>query len=251
MGIRGLIRKVLSYNGSMEYQQLSDEVVVSGYQHKYVIEKYLPYFENKKILDAGCWTGPLEKEIANREIAAELVGLDENESALNVARKNFPGYNFVRCGLLETEASFLDRHRGYFDTIVFLDVLEHLPRGSELRVMKLLNSLLKSGGIIIMSTMADNIFNFIDPAWFFGHRHYKLRRIRKIVKESGFEVLELLKIGNLWWDIDLLFFYISKHLFKKKYHAGMAARAKIMQGFNNPVIPTRFYLLARKAVFTL
>ena len=67
-----------------------------------------------------------------------------------------------------------------------------------------------------------------------------------MLEESGFEIVEVLKIGNLWWDIDLLFFYISKHLLKKKYQTNATLRNKIMQGFNTPAIPTRFYVLARK-----
>jgi SAM-dependent methyltransferase len=230
----------------MEFQQLSDEVVEANYQHKYVIEKYLNHIKNKKVLDAGCWTGPIEKEIVERGIHTELIGIDENERALNVARKNFSEFKFIQCGLTKPPKEFINNYKGYFDTLIFLDVIEHLPKGSEVEVMKFFNKILKQSGVIIISTMASHIFNFIDPAWLFGHRHYKLKSINKMLKEGGFEAVETSQIGNLYWDIDLLLFYIHKHILRKKYQMSKNMYKKIMWGFERPRITTRIYSLVKK-----
>ncbi len=103
-----------------------------------------------------------------------------------------------------------------------MDVIEHLPKGSEVKVMIFFNEILKPDGVIIISTMADHIFNFIDPAWFFGHRHYKLKHVNKILKDSGFQAVEILQIGNLYWDLDLLAFYIYKRILKNKYQTNQS-----------------------------
>ena len=57
----GFISRALKYNGSMEYKPITDEKIVANYQHHFVIEHFKEDFKNKKVLDAGCWTGPLEK----------------------------------------------------------------------------------------------------------------------------------------------------------------------------------------------
>jgi len=243
---RGLIERFLFYDGSLEFQQVNDEVVTAGYQHKYVVEKYLDYIKYKKVLDAGCWTGAFEQALVEKGVETALIGLDENESALDIARRNFPSFKFLRARLTAENESLLANYEGYFNSIIFLDVIEHLPRNSEVKVMRFLHTLLKNDGVIVLSTMLNNIFNFIDPAWFSGHRHYKLEEINKILKDSGFNVVEEMKIGNLYWDIDLLLFYIYKHILRKKYYTSRIIQRKIMQGVKYPKIPTRLYLLAKK-----
>lgn len=241
-----LINRLLSYNGSLEFKQLNDEVVTASFQHKFLVDKYLNYIKDKKVLDAGCWTGSFEKALIEKGIDTELTGFDENEAALNTARREFPRFKFIKGMLTDPDVNFVSSYANYFDTIIFLDVIEHLPLQTELKVIKTLHLLLKPGGVIIMSTMADHIFNFIDPAWFCGHRHYKLSNIREITKNSGFQDEEVLKIGNLYWDLDLLYFYIYKHVLRKQYTTSKSMTDKIMKGFKTPKIPTRFYLLARK-----
>jgi len=127
-----------------------------------------------------------------------------------------------------------------------LDVIEHLPRGREGDALKFFYKLLKPGGTLIISTMASHILNPIDPAWFLGHRHYSQKKLETIVRKSGFDISENLKIGNLYWDLDLLYFYIYKHIFKKRYVASKKMYEKIIKGLKGSVIPTRFYLKAKK-----
>jgi len=243
---KGFIKRLFSYNGSLQFISTSDEIVRAGYQHKFVVERYIGYLKNKRVLDAGCWTAPIARELSDRGIELEFVGLDENESALEIARKNFSRFKFLHAALTKPQESFAHNYRNYFDCVIFLDVLEHLPVGSEKDTIRFLGTLLKPGGVIVMSTMADHPFNIIDPAWFFGHRHYKLKTCKAILQDSGFQIIELLKNGNLYWDLDLLFFYIHKHIFRKHYQTSIYMQNKIMKGFNSPKIPTRFYFLARK-----
>ena len=246
--ITKLIKRSFSYDGSLAFQQLSDAAVKANYQHKYVVEKYLSHIKDKKVLDAGCWTGPIEEEIVERGIHTELIGIDENEMALNVATQKFSEFKFIQCRLTKPSKEFIGNYEGYFDTIIFLDVIEHLPKGCELEVMKFFNKILKQSGTIIMSTMASHIFDFIDPAWFFGHRHYKVNTVKRMLNDCGFQIFEILLIGNIYWDIDLLLFYIYKHIFKKKYRTSDGMYQKISKGFDAPRIPTRLYFLAKRTL---
>lgn len=230
----------------MEFVDLSDGDIIDNYQHGFVVDYYRNEIENKNVLDAGCWTGPLEKTIVAKGIKTNLIGIDENKKALEVATSNFPAFEFIQCQLVGDNGRFIEKYRNSFDTIIFLDVIEHLPKGKEMEVLSFFNKLLKPDGVLILSTMASHVFNPIDPAWLFGHRHYSQKKLETMVKRSGFGVSENLKIGNLYWDLDLLYFYIYKHIFKKKYVTSQKMFEKIIGGLKGSIMPTRFYLKAKK-----
>jgi len=237
--------KLFSYDGKMEYQKINDEVIRDNYQHYHVLDCFRDHFGGKKILDAGCWTGTLEKAIDERKIKCEIVGIDVNEDALAVAEKKFKNRIFCKVDLANPTKDFLDKYKGYFDTVVFLDVLEHVPAESEVKILKNLKLLLNKNGVLVLSTMLDHKFNFIDPAWFFGHRHYSENQTQKLVSDSGFISCEILKIGNLTWDFDLLLLYIFKHIFRKEYKTPKFIYNKILKGLTPPQKnATRIYLIA-------
>lgn len=242
----GFISRALKYNGSMEFKPLNDEKIIANYQHNFVIDHFKSDFQDKKVLDAGCWTGPLEKGLIEKKIQTELTGIDENKDALKVASKNFPGFNFEECQLMSENSAFVKKHSNEFDTVIFLDVIEHLPKGEEGKALQFFNKVLRPGGNIIVSTMASHPFNFIDPAWFFGHRHYRLSRLKKLFEENGFTLEEVEEIGNLWWDLDLLNLYFYKHVLHKKYETSDKMYQKIRKGLKKSKITTRYYIKAKK-----
>ncbi len=230
----------------MEFKNLSDADIVDNYQHEFVVDQYRGDIEKKKVLDAGCWTGPLEKVIIDKGISTKLLGIDMNKAALKVAKKNFPKFSFKYCVLDSKNDTFIKEYSKYFDSIIFLDVIEHLPKNTESDSLRLFYKLLKDDGSLIVSTMASHPLDAIDPAWIFGHRHYRLRKLRKIFNDAGFEIYDVYKCGNLYWDLDLLYFYIYKHIFRKKYHTSDKMLKKICKGLSVQKMPTRYYIKAKK-----
>lgn len=238
----------LSYDGSMEFDALNDSQIRANYQHKHVVDHYIKHFKNKLVLDAGCWTGTLEKEVSSRNWKSDMVGIDLNKDALTVAKKNFPQYQFHQVELAKPSPQFVKKYSNKFDTIVFLDVIEHVPPGTEVRILQLFNKLLKPGGHLIVSTMLSHRYNFIDPAWFLGHRHYSSNHIKNFLESSNFKVKELLEIGNLYWDIDILMLYIYKHIFRANYKTSNWMYKKIFEGLEPPQKnATRIYVLSQKS----
>lgn len=240
------IRRILSYNGSMEYVELNDQDIVDNYQHEFVVDYYRKHIEGKKVLDAGCWTGPLEKTISKKGIHTELVGIDENKDALAVARRNFPAFRFEQCQLMGANEEFLAKNAGTFDTVIFLDVIEHVPKYKEGVALSFFRKLLKPDGVLIVSTMRSHMLNPIDPAWMLGHRHYSKRKLEGILKKSGYRIGENLEIGNLYWDLDMLYFYICKHIFRTPYSTSEKMKQRILEGLKGSSMPTRFYIKAEK-----
>lgn len=238
--------KLFSYNGQMEFQKLNDECIRTNYQHKHVVETYKNLIQDKNVLDAGCWTGTLEGEIVREGVKCELVGTDINSDALEVARKAFPQFSFVNVDLANLAEEVANKYRKNFDTIFILDVIEHVPAGSEVKVLKALRLMLKPEGALVLSTMNSHPVNFVDPAWFLGHRHYTTQQMTSLLLESGFRIEKLDLIGNLMWDLDILMLYIYKHIFHRSWHTPTWVFQRILKGLgSHQAIPTRIYLVAK------
>jgi 2-polyprenyl-3-methyl-5-hydroxy-6-metoxy-1,4-benzoquinol methylase len=102
-----------------------------------------------RVLDVGCGTGSVT-EIIKARTATEVIGIepDPARQAMAVAR----GLNVHR-GLLTEE--FLREH-GPFETILFADVLEHLPSPGE--ILLIAKKGLAPGGAIVASV--PNVAHF-------------------------------------------------------------------------------------------
>jgi len=103
--------KFFSYKGEMEFNDLSDSCIKANYQHDHVITTYKKFFEGKKVLDAGCWTGPLAKQFLLNEVPVDYTGIDINEDALHTARESFPQFSFEQCRLDSLSEEFLDKYK--------------------------------------------------------------------------------------------------------------------------------------------
>ncbi|MFP5208341.1 MAG: class I SAM-dependent methyltransferase [Acidobacteriota bacterium] len=95
-----------------------------------------------RVLDVGCGTGSLTRFIQERTGAC-VIGIEPDAERSKFARNS--GLNVLH-GYLDAE--FL-RENGPFDTIVFADVLEHLPDPGS--VIQLARTGLSPGGAIVAS----------------------------------------------------------------------------------------------------
>ena len=95
-----------------------------------------------RVLDVGCGTGSIT-EFIQKKTGADVQGLEPDplRQASAVAR----GLN-VRCGYLTDQ---ILKEGGPFDTIIFADVLEHLPSPGE--VILLAKRGLAPGGVLVAS----------------------------------------------------------------------------------------------------
>lgn len=243
-----LIKRALNYNGSMVYNAVADSEIEADYQHQFIVKTFKKHIQNKKVLDAGCWTAPLAKAIIDAGVKTDYTGLDFNKDALTVAKKNFPKFTFIYQKLETNQKKFIEKYKNSFDTIFFFDVIEHVAPGTETDVLKVFYQLLKPNGVVILSTMSSHPLNAIDPAWFFGHRHYTTRQLLNIILEAGFKVSEFKHMGNVYWDFDVLCMYIYKHIFHRYYSTPHWLKEKIMAGLKDSrdLTTTRFYCVIQK-----
>ena len=160
--------------------------------------------KNDRILNVGCKDAWLEELAKYR--CKKIIGIDINTEAISRNNKKIKNKNvkFLRVDITE-KTSFKNRS---FDKVCFLDVIEHLPQGTEGNALKEINRVLKEDGVLILSTPNNNPFcKFTDPGyWVLGHRHYSPDFIRGLLKKNDFEI-EHLEVNGRWIELITLPFF--------------------------------------------
>ena len=110
--------------------------------------KELSVTDGEKVLDAGCGSGVLSYFLA-KKTTTEVWGVDANASAISFCRSEYHLEN------LHFEQVFIDDliyPPGFFDKIVFLEVIEHLSASQGVAVIRKFYELLSPGGKLVIST---------------------------------------------------------------------------------------------------
>lgn len=170
----------------------------------------------KRVLDVGCGNGCLGKEL--KTLGVEVVGIESDAGAAKEAEANL---DRVYAGDIENLT--LPFSEGYFDCIIFADILEHLCKPQE--VLKKYRRYLADSGCVISSIpnvryykliirllrgswdYADagildeshlRFFTLVNIKEMFGEAGYKIDRVeRNLVAARGFKILNMLFCGLL------------------------------------------------------
>jgi len=172
-----------------------------GYLASPTIE-LLRRFGAASVLDLGCGNGAFTSEMVRSGFSVQ--GCDASSSGLELARASFPEIPFF---FHDLSNPLPESHRGQYDAVVCLEVIEHLllPR----TLMANATQALRPGGIFILSTpfhgywknLALAITNKFDDHWHplkdFGHvKFFSKRTLIQLINESGFEVQAWLTTGR-------------------------------------------------------
>ena len=150
-----------------------------------------------KILDIGCSTGVLGSRLKERGQHVECTGIEFDRAMAEIAKKKL---DRVIVGNVETIDFSKHLGSGYYDCIIFADILEHLvnPWG----VLKGITPFLGTGGMIIASI--PNIEHYstmlhllIRGSWPYRERgihdkthlrFFTIRNIREMFESAGLEI---------------------------------------------------------------
>jgi len=91
--------------------------------------------EGKKILDFGCGKGDFYQFLKEKNISAQYVGYDINESLISVAKKKYPGCRFK---VFDIETDSLEE---YFDYIFLCGVFNLKLQGLDETIKEILKKL--------------------------------------------------------------------------------------------------------------
>ena len=106
----------------------------------------------RRVLDVGCGGGLLTEGMARR--GAKVTGIDLAPGALEVARLHAMEAG-VTVDYRQVAAEVLaDTHRGAFDLVTCLEMLEHVPDPAS--IVRALAQLVRPGGDVICSTINRN-----------------------------------------------------------------------------------------------
>lgn len=166
---------------------------------------------NKVVLDIGCSFGWFCK-IALKEKAKQVYAIEPDERKVQLAKKMAPSA-IINKGI----AGELNFDKNKFDLVTLFDVIEHVPRNSEPKVFSEICRVLKPRGCLIISTPFQNFFsNIVDPAWYFGHRHYSKAKLAGLLKREGFKVIYTATQGGLWEIVAMWVLYFTKWVLRIK-----------------------------------
>jgi SAM-dependent methyltransferase len=115
-----------------------------------LLRPYLPSVDDQPVLEIGCGMG---FAIGALKLAGfkSVKGVDIDTSQVNACKRR--GLDVEQIGDLEL---FLANHAGDFGLIVMLDVLEHIPVGSQVNVLRAIHAALRPGGRLIVQVPNAN-----------------------------------------------------------------------------------------------
>jgi SAM-dependent methyltransferase len=183
-------------------EQLADilELRAADEQQEAMRDEYLSDIEfppAARVAEIGCGTGAVSRALASRPGVGEVVGVDPSPAFLEKGRElaqHLPNLTFV-----EGDARALPLEDGSLDAVVFHTTLCHIPEPERAlaearRVLRGQGRLAVFDGDYAMSTCAigsfDPLQTCLDAAMeFLVFDPWLVRRLRRLVKEAGFELV--------------------------------------------------------------
>jgi len=179
----------------------------------------------KKVLDVGCGAGNFGQYL-KKVTPAEVVGIEINEEAARIARQNL---DRVICA--DVEKGLFDFEEGYFDIIIFADVLEHLI--DPWAVLKKMRKYLRAGGYILVSVPNIRYYRILLNIIFKGEfkytdfgildaahlRFFTFKMLRIYLQDAGFRIVKVKRnfSGNISWIVNKIFFNLFADFFTRQY----------------------------------
>jgi 2-polyprenyl-3-methyl-5-hydroxy-6-metoxy-1,4-benzoquinol methylase len=145
----------------------------------------------RTIADLGCGSGHLLKRLGSLMPEARRYGLDIEPTALQLARQQDPGAEFLLADLQASPPEPPEAIQGKTDVIICSEVLEHLAAPQHL--VALARGLLRPGGRLIITVPSGPRTRFDETI---GHlRHYTSDSLRALLEGENLRIVRLYHWG--------------------------------------------------------
>jgi SAM-dependent methyltransferase len=174
-----------------------ERMAAAGRYNRWMFDRIRPWI-GRRVLEVGAGLGNLSAFLADRE---RLVLTDTDDGYLAHLRARFAGYPNVRVVRLAMPAVTAELQRERFDTVVCLNVLEHIP--DDTGSLGAMRALLAPGGRAVLLVPAlPALYGALDEA--LGHcRRYTPRDLGDKLAGAGFAVrhMEYFNAAGIpgWW----------------------------------------------------
>ncbi|HDD44644.1 MAG TPA: methyltransferase domain-containing protein [Candidatus Desulfofervidus auxilii] len=202
------------------------------------------YVIGKSILDAGCGTGHMTLELLND--GYEVTAIDISQELVDFTKRIIKENNYRgEVHVLDlANAKVLGENK--FDTIVCLDVLEHI-RDDELAIKNLYYILKKNGHLIVSVPALRFLYGIRDKK--IGHfRRYSKKELIKKLKNSGFQIVEI----RYWNFLGVLpFLFSEKVLHSEVYEEIRYSKESFFSKFLNFLLDKWFFYIENNIRFPI
>lgn len=197
---------------------LAYDILLELYPYQEMMREILSFIPAKNvsnIIDAGCGTGNVLKELAGKFAKSSLVGLDSSTEMLNRAKAKLPKKIILKQSTLDKKLPFAD---SFFDIIISSNVLYFVEK--PLYTLKEFLRIIRANGLLILTTLKPgfNPFNiigkhlkrvgffktikYIIPLCWVGFcniyslrskkcHYYNENELKSLIQKAGFSIVDL------------------------------------------------------------
>jgi ubiquinone/menaquinone biosynthesis C-methylase UbiE len=154
-------------------------------QHRLIfqtLEAEMPDWREKKILDVGCGTGAILKQLGNPE---RNVGIDLAPEAISFCRER--GLNNVRQGDIHA-LPFPDAS---FDAVICSSVLYHQWVSDVEGAIREMHRVLRPGGVLLINVPAFPFLHSAHDEAVMTARRFRKPEIRELLRKQNFKIRRL------------------------------------------------------------
>ncbi len=177
-----------------------DQLQSATHYNQWIFSQIQPHLKGRT-LEVGCGNGNFTALIAQQ--CPQLVAVDLNADYVEQTKARLQSYEHV--SVLTADATQLDDAQiggaQTFDTIILLDVLEHIENDVEL-LQRLRRSLAPDGTLLLKVPALDYLYNSLDEA-VGHHRRYTLQTLKESFTRAAFAeptIKYFNMVGILgWW----------------------------------------------------
>lgn len=199
-------------NLAHKYNNLWVQKYSLGPTRREVKKIVMPLLEKKpdlRILDIGCGTGQLIKEISEQYDKVNYLGIDVAANMINIAKQSNSGENikFKVCPVekFKTEDKF--------DIIICTHSFPYFPN-KEKTLKKIAGMCNKNGRVIIVNSstnsIKDLIINFFLKATTSEAKYLSIRDMKVLFKKAGLKVRRISVIRERFYMPTIALFYLER-----------------------------------------
>ena len=174
------------------------------HRNRLLLVEYLSFLSpNDNVADVGCGSGNVVLRFNNQ--VKQIIGFDYNNEALKFLLEKLKENNISNASVSELDIlnNISQKHRSFFDKIIFNEIIEHFDEKDVKKVLANLKLMLKNDGEILITTPNYQLspwpileflidkFNIYPSLW--GEQHktkFTPQKLCSLCKENGLSLVQ-------------------------------------------------------------